>query len=206
MKRTRAVIWDMGGVFIRTFDPEPRRKLERLYGLESGSIERLVFHSVHGKNASLGLISVDQMWKQILEDNGIPQQDYCEVEKMFWEGDGADEELLNYIRSLRRNYRTGLISNAWSDARRILTEKYQCMDAFDRAVFSAEVGIMKPDPGIYWNMIHAFRIEPEDSVFIDDFPENVDAAKRIGMKAVLFHNPDQVISEINAVLAMDDKG
>ncbi len=196
----------MGGVFIRTFNPGPRRELERLYGLESGSIDRLVFHSDPGKKASLGFISVDQMWKQILEDNGIPLQNSCEVERMFWEGDGADEKLLNYIRGLRTNYRTGLISNAWGDARRILTEKYHCMDAFDRAVFSAEVGIMKPDPAIYWDMIRAFRIEPADSIFIDDFPENIDAAKRIGMKTVLFKSTDQAIGEINAVLAMDDKG
>jgi hypothetical protein len=59
--------------------------------------------------------------------------------------------LIDFIRSLRNDYRIGLLSNAWTGTREALTNRFSFLDAFDVTIFSAEVGLKKPDPkSITW--------------------------------------------------------
>ena len=51
---------------------------------------------------------------------------------------------------------------------------------------SGEIGMIKPDRGIYDHHIAAFGLDPAASLFIDDSPKNVDGAKAAGWQAVLF--------------------
>jgi 2-haloacid dehalogenase len=53
---------------------------------------------------------------------------------------------------------------------------------------SGEVGMIKPERGIYDHHAAAFDLDPSASLFIDDSPKNVDGAKAAGWHAVLFQN------------------
>ena len=50
----QAVIFDIGGVLVRTDDPEPRRNLARRYGLDRNGIEKLVFGSPISQAVEIG--------------------------------------------------------------------------------------------------------------------------------------------------------
>ena len=92
-----------------------------------------------------------------------------------------------------------MISNAWSGLRDyILSKKFE--DAFDEIIISAEVKAMKPDDRIYQIALEKLGVSPSETVFIDDFPENVKAAQTLGMQAIQFIQPDQVIKEMNQLL------
>jgi len=71
-------------------------------------------------------------------------------------------------------------------------------DRFDAAIFSHEVGCMKPDPEIFKIAIRRLRIEPEQTVYIDDRPENVEAGGRMGFKAIQY-DPDDHATFAEAV-------
>lgn len=53
---------------------------------------------------------------------------------------------------------------------------------------SAEIGMIKPDRGIYDHHAATFGLEPAATIFIDDSQKNVDGAKAAGWQAVLFQN------------------
>lgn len=57
---------------------------------------------------------------------------------------------------------------------------------FRDIVVSGEVGMLKPDPAIYFLALDRFGLRPADALFVDDRRINVDAALAVGMKAHLF--------------------
>lgn len=66
-----------------------------------------------------------------------------------------------------------------------------------RAVFlSAEVRLVKPDPRIFQRFSERFALEPEQIIYIDDLPRNVEAASELGMHAIQFTDPASLREEL----------
>jgi putative hydrolase of the HAD superfamily len=203
-KNIKAIFWDIGGVIVRTHDWSGRIRWEKRLGLQPHEFEHIVFRGEMGKRASIGQASADDVWTWVLKHFGLPESDRLKLQHDFSVGDEVDEELVAFIRSLRPAYRTGVISNAWPEARHWLENKWRAADAFDYIVISAEVGVKKPDPRIFHLALDGLGVTPKESVFIDDFAENVKAASEIGMHTILFRNPEQTISELRQLLSLND--
>lgn len=62
----------------------------------------------------------------------------------------------------------------------------------DGVVVSGRVGVAKPDPAIFRILLDRFALQPERTVFVDDGAANVAAARRLGFRAVLFHDAGQL--------------
>ena len=65
---------------------------------------------------------------------------------------------------------------------------YELDAQFDHMVVSAEVGARKPSGAIYRRAIELAGCAPEDGLFVDDLQQNVDGARRAGMRGVLHTN------------------
>lgn len=180
----KAVIFDVGGVLIRTEEYAPRRQLEHRLGLASGGSETLVFSGEMGKRAQAGAISDDELWTWIGKHLQLDSEALRRFRREFWAGDVLDEDLVNYIRGLRYRYQTAVISNATDRLRSTLEETYGIADAFDLIVCSAEEQVMKPSTQIYRRALQRLERRPSESVFVDDFEENVAAARSLGMHAI----------------------
>ncbi len=63
----KGVLFDFGGVLVRTADQESRRNWERKLGLESGQLSKLVFESEAARQATLGILPVNVIWENIAE-------------------------------------------------------------------------------------------------------------------------------------------
>jgi epoxide hydrolase-like predicted phosphatase len=196
----KAVIWDMGGVLIRTEDRKPRTELAAKFGLTYEMLESVVYGSSSAVEASVGLISAETHWARVktllkIQDDFLP-----EFKRAFWAGDKLDEDLVNRIDRLRPVFKTGLLSNAWDDARQSAGKEFPFLHAFDVSVFSAEIKILKPDPAFYTWMLDKLCVGAESALFIDDMPENVNAANQIGIHGIQFVNRDQVIQDLQTYL------
>ena len=196
----RAVVWDMGGVIVRTYDDTRRSQWEARLGLSPNALERMVFRGEAGEKAALGKIEPDEVWTWILGRLGLPPEERLGLEEDFWAGDRVDYDLVRYIRSLRPSYLTGLLSNAWTDLRHFLEDEWKIADAFDAIVISAEVGIAKPDPAIFELALRQLGVRAEETVYVDDMQENVIAAQTLGLRGVLFQTPQQAIEDVRASL------
>ena len=64
--------------------------------------------------------------------------------------------------------------------------RYYDMDSFDGVMVSSDVHLIKPDTRIYELLCNTYDLKPQECMFIDDRPENVEAACNVGMKGVVF--------------------
>lgn len=195
----KAVIFDMGGVLLRTEDPLPRRRWEEQLGLVAGELAELFFNSEQGLAAQRGEVDEESHWTWFGKRLGLSEEALGQCRHDFYAGDKLDQNLLHFVRTLRPRYQTALLSNAMSGLRRMLTNLFPMMDAFDLIVVSAEERITKPDPRIFYRTLERLGCKPQEVLFIDDFAHNIAGARAVGMHTIHF-TPD---SDLPAQLHLD---
>jgi epoxide hydrolase-like predicted phosphatase len=195
----KAVIWDIGGVIGRTEDRTPRSQLAADLGVSTEYLVRLIFGGEQGARAQLGEITVDELFQYVRKELRLAPGEFPDLYDRFFAGDRVDYELVDFIRLLKPKYKIGIISNAWGDLRQML-EQWGIADTFDVVVGSGDEGILKPDPKIYEIALERFGLKPEEVIFVDDFIENVEGAKKLGINAIHFQNREQALSELTDLL------
>lgn len=181
----KAIIFDVGGVLIRTHDHGPRRRLEKQLGLEEWESEVLVFSGADGTAAQMGAITEDDLWRNIGHKLALNEEQLREFQNEFWAGDALDQQLVALIHQLREaGYQTAIISNATDRLHDLLSEVHQIAGAFDLIVGSAEEKVMKPEHEIYRRTLKRLGVKPNQAVFIDDNKDNIRAARELGIHAI----------------------
>jgi epoxide hydrolase-like predicted phosphatase len=189
MTMIKAVIFDIGGVLVRTADHSSRRQWEQKLGLAEWESETIVFNSEMGRKAQTGDITDEALWQWVGQRLRLDEAELAAFRAGFWAGDVLDTGLAAFIRTLRPAYQTAVISNATDNLRHALTHQFQIADAFDLIVSSAEEHVMKPDARIYQRTLQRLGRQPAETVFIDDFAHNIQAARELG-RATIHFQPD----------------
>lgn len=195
----RAVFFDFGGVIQRTEFQVPRQHLGERFGMDYDDMDKLVFASESARRASEGQITEDAHWLNVLKRLKRPASELQMIKDEFFGGDVIDRNLVDFIRSLRGKFDTGLISNAWSGMRAFL-EKGKLIELFDTVVISAEMGVMKPEVKIYHLALEQAKVKAVEAVFVDDVQANIDACEKIGMKGILFKDAQEALSRLKQLL------
>lgn len=198
--KIKAVIWDMGGVIVRTEDWSPRERWEARLGMPKLGLTLLVFEGEMGAKAALGKANNEDVWRWIGQELDLSEADLIRLQVDFWREDRVDYDLVDYIRDLQEHLKTGMITNAWPEVRGWLENEWGIADAFDEIVTSAEEHMIKPDPEIYHLALDRLEVEPAEAIFIDDFQRNVDGARSVGMQALLFKSSAQIRKDLSARL------
>jgi putative hydrolase of the HAD superfamily len=196
----QAIIFDFGGVLVRTEDRKPRTVLAERLGMTYDELSALIFDSPSAIQAMRGEISALEHWDEVRKSLDLDAEGIEWVSTEFWAGDALDENLVNVLRGLRPRYTTVLLSNAWDDLRPMIEEEWKIDDAFDRLVISAEIGMVKPDLQIYQWVIAELGVDASQAVFVDDFIQNIEGANAAGMKTIHFQSPDQALQELRSLL------
>jgi epoxide hydrolase-like predicted phosphatase len=196
----KTIFWDIGGVLERTEDPAPRAALADQLGWPVSELSRVIFGHVDDYRIQRGLITLEEHYANLAEALEIPTSRVDSVLDAFFGGDRLDLALVDHIRALRQEYTTAVISNYMPVLRDKITNLWQIGDAFDVLVVSSEVGVMKPDPEIYRIALEKTSTPPGQGVFIDDFIENVEGARRAGMRAIHFKAAPQALEDLHDLL------
>ena len=109
-------------------------------------------------------------------------------------------ERINLLLNLKKTYRTFLLSNTnaihYPVYNKQLHETFgidSLSDLFEKAYYSFQVGLRKPDIEIFELVLKENNLVPEETLFIDDAPQNIKIAKYIGIKAVLLQPSETLI-------------
>ncbi|MCB8967866.1 MAG: HAD family phosphatase [Ardenticatenaceae bacterium] len=195
----QAVIFDFGGVLVRTPDRSSRKQWEDKLGLAEWESEQIVFNSEMGIKAQCGEVSDAALWQWVGARLALSADELAAFQEAFWAGDVLDTALIDAIRGLRPFYQTAIISNAADGLRQALHTTYPIADAFDLIVVSAEEKVMKPKPDIYLRTLERLGRQPEEAVFIDDFAHNIAAARQLGMAAIHYQPGTDMKAELAAL-------
>ena len=205
--KIKGILFDIGGVIVRTDDLRPRENLARRFGMNREEIDQLVFQNPAAQAAERGEGSEAAVWETVQAALNLTPAQLVEFQTEFWRGDAADAALLDLLASLRPGCRTGLLTNSWLRSplelfwKRFKLPEARVRLAVDVVVSSAEVGVQKPAPRIYAAALERLGTLAPETVFVDDNAANVDAARRLGFEAVLFENPAQARRDLLALLA-----
>lgn len=209
-----AVLFDFGGVFTDSPFHAVHSYAEEL-GIGAREATRIVFGSYEHDGdhpwhqLERGEISLESAREQILalgRERGLNVDIYELFGRMAGNNAGADarQPLVQRVRSLREEgYTTGIITNnvrEFGDGWRALIP---VDELFDFVVDSSSAGVRKPDPRIFHiALAHLDGANPQSVVFLDDYAANVEAARALGMHALLVGSDLQsTIRELDDLLA-----
>jgi putative hydrolase of the HAD superfamily len=180
----KAVVFDFGGVLVRTEDQASRRRWELQLGLQERQLASLIFDSEAALKATLGEGEESAVWQNVARELKLEAAQLAALQTDFWAGDQLDQDLVALLKSLKPNYKTAILSNAWSSGRETIAGRYELSQAVDTIIISAEEGLAKPDPRLYQRVAERLGVQPGEAVLVDDFPDNVEGARAAGWQAI----------------------
>ena len=186
----RAVVFDYGGVLARSPMLDDFRPVADEIGLtwemyrEGFAQYRLAYDS--------DLLTCADMYRKIAANNRLSMTDdqcgrICRADDESWLH--PIPETLAWMKALKADgYRIGILTNMATKffdrcVSRVFAEHIALADAL---VVSGKAGVSKPDARIYRIMEDRIGVSPEQILFFDDNPCNVEEAKLCGWKAAIF--------------------
>jgi putative hydrolase of the HAD superfamily len=196
----RAFVFDIGNVILK-FDftialgkltklcraplggPELMQRIEEVKSLyEGGRIGRTeflkqVFELVDFTGTELDFISA---WEDIFEENTPVAQ---------------------LVEQLHGKYPLYLLSNTSDIHMDYVLKNYPVFGRFTDAIYSYKVCCSKPERAIFELTVSRFGLVPQETVFIDDLPANVEAARKLGFQTIQydFRNHESALEQLRSL-------
>jgi len=186
MRMIKTIIFDVGGVFVNGSFKNFIDKISEITGCEikdDDDFQKIFDNWMRGKLT----------FKQFIEKITGCSIEEKTIEKLFkiwvdnWE---FDYEKISFAKKFKGRYRLIILSNA--DAEAIKSRKIDLLDFFERKFHSFDLGMIKPERNIYEYVLKEIKSKPEECVFIDDKPENVQAAKELGIHGIIFEKKEKL--------------
>jgi len=185
----RNIVFDMGNVLI---DFNPGRAVAKIASnpSEKDLLEKEIFKSPGWKQLDQGLITVDDHYKDLIAR--FPQF----TEKIKWSLNNWYQDqpelpgMVNLVKEVKQaGYQVFILSNANQDYYCKYAPGMEIFSLFSEITLSSEIKLIKPQQEIYDYFCRAHQLKPYECLFIDDMPENVQAAINAGWQAYHFKNP-----------------
>ncbi len=180
----QAILFDFGGVLVRTEDHAGRRRWEQQCGLAAGELDRLVFDSPTAVRATAGELPESAIWVYLAARLRLDPDQLEALRRDFWAGDRLDPDLVALMRDLRPRYKVAVLSNAWSGAREQFTQVHGLDQVTDALIISSEERLAKPDARLFRRAAGRLGAQPSEAVLVDDFIANVEGARAAGLQAI----------------------
>lgn len=94
-----------------------------------------------------------------------------------------------------RGLKKYILSNMSHDFYHHLMKTYSFLHDFDGSIYSCHLNLAKPDPEIYQAILKEYQLKPEECLFVDDIPENIEGAKAMGIQALVFTKSENTYRE-----------
>ncbi|HEY1974163.1 MAG TPA: HAD family phosphatase [Pseudonocardia sp.] len=197
-----AVAFDFGGVltysaFGGLYDYEQRLSLPR------GALVRHFRDGAEMARLEVGEISGREFFKHVCVTVGEEHQvrlDIRELVSAAAEGERLNPAMLELVREVGERCPTALVTNNVAAAGWRASFPFEL---FSTVVDSSDVGVRKPDPAIYLELLRRVDRTPEQVAFVDDLDRNVDAAEALGLRPVLFTDEASCRAELIRLGALD---
>lgn len=180
------VISDLGKVILNFDNHIFFRKMAEYCPYSARDIaERVHWHRDMIRFFDTGKIEPDDFYKNAVQklEAKIDRETFFQIYSDVF---SLNPSVLNLLSVLKGRYKLFLLSNTDIERFGFIKKKFPEILIFDDYILSYEVGYMKPHPQIYKEALNKAQARPEECVFIDDLPENIQGARDLGMNAILY--------------------
>ena len=191
--KIRNVLFDMGNVLIR-FDRNVFMERLGISAEDQKLLTRELFLSVEWVQMDHGTISDADATRQIC--SRIPEHLHEAAGKLvaMWDRPILPiEGMAELIQDLKQTgYGIYLLSNA-STRQHEYWPRIPGSEYFDGTIISADEKVMKPHPDFFLKALERFSLNPEECVFVDDLPTNIEGAMCCGIPGIVFHGDAKLL-------------
>ncbi|HVF69444.1 MAG TPA: HAD family phosphatase [Xanthomonadales bacterium] len=198
--KIKIILTDVGGVLVRTESIRARKHWEQKLHMKSGQLTREISKIQPAKEATVGLVSAEEIWHNVAEKYSINRADLKQLRIDYFKGEKLNKEFYSFIQKLHKDFKVVLFTNAWDDGREVYTDKYQLDKICNQMIISAEEGMRKPHKKFYFRALELLHVKPQEVIYIDDRKENIKAGKEIGFNSILFSHTKDVIDQIKTLI------
>jgi len=198
-KKIRTVIFDLGGVII---------------DLDLDSTIKAFTSLLDGRPTELDNLHFGNTFFQQHERGQIDNEDFRNQIRLLSKSPLSDESIdkawntmllripknrIDLVLALKKTHRVMILSNTnqihIERLNRMLEEStgHKSLDiVFDQVYYSYRLKMRKPEPGIYELVLNENRLKPEETLFLDDNMENLEAAGKLGIQICHINNPNKI--------------
>jgi putative hydrolase of the HAD superfamily len=205
----KAIIFDFGEVLNAPVDPaltaERLEGLARRLDLQADELWPYLFESEESQLWMTGQMDWDGFWTAVLEPRGIKDPDEKRVfaEEVFADHKHLHPEMVKLLKELKGRYKLAVLSNA-SKTEEEMKEMFQHDfglpgDMFETIVTSTSVGVTKPDPTIFIEVLRRLDVRPDEAIFTDDMASFTAAASELGIHSHTFTTPSAFLVYLREV-------
>jgi putative hydrolase of the HAD superfamily len=200
VRGVRNVIFDLGGVvldwnpdhIVSRFQPAPELR---------ATLKEALFGHADWRMFDRGTLSEAELSERLELRIGWTRQEVAAILSAVRDSLVAKPDTVELIRALQqRGIPLYCLSNMPVEVYAHLREHHTFWDAFNGVVISGDIQLMKPEPEIFKHLLDAFKLRPEETVFIDDVLANIDGAKKLGLHTIWFKNAAQCQRELDALV------
>jgi putative hydrolase of the HAD superfamily len=194
----RAVIFDYGRVLTGPPDPAAYAELLRITGLSADRLDRAYWKDRNAYDE--GKLTGVEFWRGVVRDAGLNLSEPAIEELNLWDArmwTRGDPAMLAWQQAIKqRGLLTAIVSNMGDSVHEHMVRELDWLSRFDVLVWSYQLGIAKPDPAIYLDALKRLGTRAHETLFLDDKPENVDAAAALGMKGLVFSTVEKLRADL----------
>ncbi|MEO8823791.1 MAG: HAD family phosphatase [Ginsengibacter sp.] len=202
MEKIENIIFDLGGVLLDIDYNLTRKAFENLGVVNFDEMYSQANADKLFQNLETGKVSEEEFYKEFNHTTGLNLPE-AKI-RSAWNAMllSFREKSLEYLEQLEGRYKIYLLSNTNQihlnsfyeifnqNKRKKSFEKY-----FEKAFYSFEIGLRKPDVECYEWVLNDLQIEPQKSLFIDDSINNIKGAEKAGLRT--FHlTPEKKIENL----------
>lgn len=184
----KVVFFDVGGVLLNNgWGHQSRQEAARVFGIDYSEME--VLHSFIFNIYEIGKITLDDYLDTVVFNH--PRNFTKEDFKTFMFAQSEElPGLLQWLKDWKRScgFRIISVNNEGRELNEYRIKKFGLHDCFDAFISSCEIGMRKPDPGIFRLAMGIAQVSPDECIYFDDRIMLAQAAQKLGIRAI--HHQD----------------
>ena len=190
------IIFDLGNVLL---DFNPRGYLKsKISDDKLEDVFKAIFSSEEWVMLDRGTITEKEAINNIINRNSTYINEINLAFDNWYDLLKPIEETVEILMSLKENgYKIYYLSNFHELAFGEVTKKNKFFELFDGGVVSYAEKLIKPEEEIYKLILERYKLNPNESIFVDDMEANVEGANKVGIKTILFKGPKELKEELN---------
>lgn len=187
------IIFDWGGVLALADNATAAKKLARKYRMKKKELEKGLANFERQYEASR---NYEGYFQHVQETYGIPRK---EIENALNAAHAT--HMLQVAKKLKKQGWPLYLLSDQMHFRTLRIRRHNDLSFFDSLFFSSEIGFVKPEKGAYLYVLKKIKRKPQQCLFIDNNVENIKAAKKVGIKVILFKNEKQFKKDLKIILS-----
>jgi putative hydrolase of the HAD superfamily len=199
--RIRAVILDYGEVLCLQPKQQTLNRMAKLFGMEPVQFFETYIPSRGPYDQ--GKVTADEYWREFAARAGMSADETTIAQLRVWDTEmwgEVSEEMTDWLAKLdEAGLKTALLSNMQHDMAAYARKNFAWLKHVDEQILSCEVGLIKPDPAIFYLTAERVGVRPEEALLVDDREANIESAKQTGMFGIRFQNLAQLRQELETM-------